>query len=79
MKISWIKSKNDNYNFKIPEILGFDVFSISNTEDIDNKIDELISNKYNTIIISKELAAFSQKINKEYIFNKNVDIIIGKK
>lgn len=79
MKVSWIKSETDYKNFKIPELLGFDVFYLPNNEDIDRKIDELIWNKYNTIIISKDLAGFSQKINKEYINNQNVDIIIGRK
>ena len=79
MKISWIKSENDRRNFKIPELLGMDVFYLCNNEEIDNKIDELIQDKYNTIIISKELAGFSQKINKEYINSKNIDIIIGNK
>lgn len=79
MKVSWIKSKNDNKNFKIPEILGFEVISIDNNENIDKKIDELISNNYNTIIISKDLAGFSQKINNEYIKKTNVDIIINNK
>lgn len=78
MKVSWIKSESDN-NFKIPQLLGFDVFSIKENEDIDNKIDELIMNKYNTIIISKDLAGFSQKINLDYAKNKNIDIIINNK
>jgi len=79
MKVSWIKSDKDTRNFKIPEILGFDVFSLQNNDEIDSKIDELIANKYNTIVISKDLAGFSQKINSEYINNKKVDIIINNK
>lgn len=79
MKVSWIKSISDNKNFKVPELLGFDVFSLKENDDIDNKIDELISKKYNTIVISKDLAGFSQKINSEYLKNKNIDIIINRK
>lgn len=79
MKVSWIKSISDNKNFKVPELLGFDVFSLEENDDIDNKIDELISKKYNTIVISKDLAGFSQKINFEYLKNKNIDIIINRK
>lgn len=78
MKVSWIKLEGDKRSFKLPENLGFDVFSISNNDNVDNKIDELISNKYNTIIISNEVAGFSQKINNEYAKMKNVDIIISK-
>lgn len=79
MKVSWIKYENDNKNFKIPELLGFDVFLLKEYEEIDTKIDELIANKYNTIVISKDLAGFSQKINYDYIKNKNVNIIINRK
>ena len=53
MKISWIKSDKDSKNFKVPELLGFDVFTIKDNEKVDSKIDELIANKYHTIIISK--------------------------
>ena len=78
MKISWIKAENDNKSFKFAEIFGLDVYKINNLDKIDNKIDELISNNYNTIVISKEVAGFSQKINNEYLKNKNVEIIIGR-
>lgn len=78
MKVSWVKLENDEKSFRWPENLGFDVFSIKNNDDVDNKIDELISNKYNTIIVSNDVASFSQKINREYLRNKNVNIIISK-
>ena len=79
MKICWIKSEKDKETFQMPELLGLDVFILQNNENIDYKIDELILNKYHTIIISKDLANFSQKINNEYLKNKKVNIIIGKK
>ena len=66
MKVSWIKSKEDKSSFKVPD------------EKIDDTIDNLILNKYNTIVISNELAGFSQKINNEYLKMKNIDIIISK-
>lgn len=78
MKVSWIKLENDKKSFRLPENLGFDVFYLKENDGVDNKIDELISNKYNTIIISNEAAGFSQKINKEYLNNKNVNIIISR-
>ena len=61
MKISWLKFDGDKKNFRVPEILGFDVFRLKNTEDVDSKIDELIKQNYNTIIISKDLAGFSRE------------------
>ena len=42
MKISWLKLDNDNKSFKIPTSFGMDVFSVNSTENVDNKIDELI-------------------------------------
>ena len=78
MKISWVKSEKDKKSFKFPENFGFDVYKIKDLERVDEKIDELIKNNYNTIILSNEIAGFSQKINKEYIKNKNVEIIISK-
>ena len=78
MKISWVKAESDNKSFKFAENFGLDVYKINNLEQIDNKIDELISNNYNTIVISKEVAGFSQKINNEYLKNKNIEIIIGR-
>ena len=78
MKISWLKSENDKKSFEFTENFGFDVYKLSNPDDVDSKIDELIKNNYNTIILSNEIAGFSQKINNEYIKNKNVEIIISK-
>lgn len=78
MKVSWIKLESDKKNFRLAENLGFDVFSVKDDEEVDTKIDELISNKYNTIIVSNEVAGFSQKINNEYAKMKNIDIIISR-
>ena len=78
MKVSWIKLENDKKSFKFPENLGFDVFSVKDGDEVDKKIDELILNKYNTIIVSNEVAGFSQKINNKYIYDKNINIIISR-
>ena len=78
MKVSWIKLDSDRKNFKLQENLGFDVFSLEDDAHVDNKIDELITNKYNTIIVSNEVAGLSEKINKEYLHNRNVNIIISR-
>lgn len=78
MKISWLKLNNDNKSFKIPTSFGMDVFSVNSTENVDNKIDELIKNNYNTIIVSNDVAGLSEKINKEYLYNKNVNIVISR-
>lgn len=78
MKVSWIKLQQDKQSFRMPQNLGFDVFALQNNEEVDKKIDELITDKYNTIIVSNEVAGLSEKINKEYLRNKNVNIIISR-
>lgn len=78
MKISWLKTKNDFKNFMYVEKLGFNVIKIDNQEKVDKKINELIEQKNNTIVISKELAGFSEDIIKKYSKNKEIKIIINK-
>lgn len=79
MKISLLKSANDNRNFKFFEHLGFDIYKIYDLEKTDLKIDELIKQNYNTIVISNELASFSEDIIKKYSKRQNINIIITPK
>lgn len=78
MKISWLKYQNDNVSFKVPEKLGFDVFKLAEPEDVDKKMEELIKNNYNTIILTNELASFSDNLVKKYERNRDINIIIAK-
>lgn len=78
MKISWLKSSDDNKSFKFQKSIGFDVFEIDDLENTDKILGELVSNKYNTIIISNEVASFSTDIIKKYAKNDNVNIIIAR-
>lgn len=78
MKLSWIKYEKDNNNFKLPEKLGLDVFKLNNPEQVDLKIDELIKNKYDAIILSNEIASFSNNIVKKYMKDKEIKIIIAR-
>lgn len=78
MKISWIKYEKDNRNFNIPERLGFDVFKLSDPENTDKKINELINNNYDTIFITNEIASFSEDIIKKYRKDDKIKIIITK-
>ena len=66
MKISWIKTKNDTESFKIFQNLGFNVYSLEDPENTDKKIDELIKNNCKTIILSNEIASFSNDIITKY-------------
>lgn len=77
MKISWLKYEKDKDSFKLPESLGLDVYKIPDLEDSDKKIEELINNEYKTIIISNDVASFSEDIIKKYNKDNNVKIIIS--
>ena len=77
MSISWIKSCNDNKNFRLAKGFGFDVYEVENVEDVDEKIKELVDNNYNTIVVSKELSLFSQDIITKYKNMDNINIIIS--
>lgn len=77
MKISWIKLKEDENSFKIFKNIGFDVYDIEDAEDTDKKIEELVNKKYKTIVLSNELAGFSEDIIKKYNKSPNVNIIIA--
>ena len=51
MKISCIKSKNDNNSFKFFKGIGLDVYELEDLEQTDNKLNELVSQNYKTIIL----------------------------
>lgn len=66
MKISWVKYEKDENSFKIQENLGFDVFKLEDLEKTDEILESLINNKYHTIIISSDVAGFSEDLIKKY-------------
>ena len=77
MAISWIKSSNDKKSFKVFKSLGMDVYELDDLEKTDEKIKELVEQKYDTIIISNELASFSSDIVKKYSKSEDINIIIA--
>lgn len=77
MKISWLKLKEDKNSFKLFKNIGFDVYEIEEPENTDEKIRELVNNQYHTIVITNELAGFSQDIIKKYNKQKDINIIIA--
>jgi len=80
MKISWIKYGKDDKSFKIPEIFGYEVFKLDDPEQIDMTIKKLVKDKYSTLVITNEIAGFSENIIKKYRKDKEINIIItGKK
>jgi len=78
MRISWLKSKNDNISFKFIQNMGFDVEEIEELEETDKKIEELVSRDCNTIVLSNEVASFSSDIIKKYAKDDSINIIIAK-
>ena len=77
MRISCLKAKNDNRSFKFQKNLGLDVYEIEDLEQTDDKLNELVNNKYSTIILSNEVASFSSDIIKKYAKDDNINIIIA--
>ena len=76
MSISWLKYKNDNKSFKIFKNFGLDVFDIEDLDKTDEKLDELVRKNYTTIVVSNEVASFSQDIIKKYSKKEGINIII---
>lgn len=77
MKISFIKYKEDKNSFKFAKGLGFDIYELDKPEMIDREIEELKEKKYTTIIISNELASFSDDLLAKYKYDNNLNIIIA--
>ena len=76
MKISFIKTRNDKNSYKMAKNFGMDVFEIQEPEQIDEKIEELKIKNYNTIIITNELASFSQNLIPKYKNDSKIKIVI---
>ena len=77
MRIALLKASNDNKSFKMFEVLGANISKIDDLEKTDDKIKELIKNDYRTIIMTNEVASFSQSIIKKYNRTKDIKIVIS--
>lgn len=77
MKIVCMKYKNDDFSFKFFQNIGMDTCEVEDLEQTDRKLSELVNNHYHTIIMSNEVASFSEDIIKKYNKNKEVNIIIA--
>ena len=76
MKVSWIRYKDDD-SFRIFKNLGLDVYDIEDVDKVDEKLKELINNNYQTIVLSNEIASFSEDIIKKYKKLEDIRIIIA--
>lgn len=77
MKISCIKSDKDGQSFSFLKSIGCNVVELSDLDSIDNEINHLIDNKYKTIILSNDVAGFSEDIIKKYRTKEDINIIIA--
>ena len=77
MKITWLKCSNDKKSFKMFEKLGADVQNIDDLEKTDDKIKELIKKDYTTIIMTNEIASFSESIITKYSKRDDIKFIIA--
>lgn len=77
MKIVLLKGSNDKKSFKVFEILGAEVEQIEDLEKTDDKIRDLINKKYRTIILTNEVASFSESIIRKFDKTKDIKIIIA--
>ena len=75
MKISFIKYEKEQ-KYQIPKIMGMNVEELMEPDKIDDKIKELKDKNYTTILISNELASFSQNIINEYKYDNSINIVI---
>lgn len=77
MKITLLKGSNDKKSFKLFETLGAKVNTVDDLEKTDDKIKELIRQNYTTIIMTNEVAGFSESIIKKYNRTNDIKIIIA--
>ena len=77
MKISCIKSNKDNDSFRFFKGIGCNIVELTDLENIDNEINNLINEKYKTIILSNDVAGFSEDIIKKYKNQDDINIIIA--
>jgi len=76
MKIAWVKQQADEKSFRWQEHMGWEVLKVQDVEEIDQTLEKLIQDQYDTIIISNELSYFSEDIIRKYQKKDDVNIII---
>ena len=55
MKIVWVKNQNDEKNFRLQENMGWEVRKIQDLEEVDQKLEELIQEKYDSVMNIKTI------------------------
>lgn len=77
MKITLMKRENDNESFKMFERMGMDIYKVKDLDKTDESIKELIKQNYTTIVMTNEIAGFSENIIKKYNKTEGINIIIA--
>lgn len=77
MKYVFVKRSNDLKSFKMFETFGANIEKIEDLEKTDEKIKELIGRNYRTIILTNEVASFSENIIRRYNKTQDIKIIIA--
>ena len=75
--ISLIKSSNDTESFSFAKFLGMNVIELSTNEQVDDAIQMLVNGNCTNIVLSSEVAGFSEDIIKKYKNNSKVNIYIA--
>ncbi len=63
--------------FAFHKLWGFDVFLLDDLDKTDETMKKLIQEHYDTIILSNEVAGFSEDIIKKYQKDKDIKIVIS--
>lgn len=79
MKSAFIKYSKDTESFRFFKTLGANVIELDNPENVDKEIKKLYENNCKTIVLTNEIANFSQDIIKKYNTFENISIIIAPK
>ena len=77
MKTVFLKSYTDKKSFKIFESFGAEAKVIEDLERTDETIKSLVQNNYKTIVMTSEVAGFSESIIKKYNKRDDIKIIIA--
>lgn len=77
MKVSCIKFEKDEDSFRFFKGMGVKVIELKELDEVDNTIQHLIDKKYDTFILSNEVAGFSEDIIKRYWKDKQIRIVIS--
>lgn len=72
-----MKYAGDTNHFKWPQMFGMDVIALENLEQVDETLQRLVEEGCQTIIVTDEVASFSEDMIKTYPYQKEVRIIIA--